>query len=140
MKKKNLLLAGFMIFSLCAMNPFASAQLKPEGKTYKKCDCSLPNYGCKSRPCLQDCERVCTFFLIKPSAISISKTEKVIVQIFDATGRLVKAFRGKEMLGGNTEINWDKKDDYGNAVSPGIYFATVNAGNHSETKKISISK
>jgi flagellar hook assembly protein FlgD len=78
----------------------------------------------------------------KPTSIliPISITEKVISRVFDATGRLEKTFPENQLLRGKKEINWDKKDENGNPVSPGIYLVKLTAGNYSETKKIPVFK
>jgi flagellar hook capping protein FlgD len=160
MKKKNLLIAGIMVLMLSLMNQFGNAQTctGDEVLMSKGCVCGYKKYQCQSK-CARpnqiqsllkqgwyfgECGWCCPVLTdvadpIPGISLSLTKTGTSSIQIYDATGRLVKTFT-EVMQPGSTEINWDKKDDSGNAVSPGIYFVTVNVGNYSETKKISISK
>jgi hypothetical protein len=144
MKKKNFLFAGIMIFSLFVMNQFVNAQIKPYGKKYAKCNCSLPNYGCKSYPCFVDCDRVCTIIMrtslnnSTKVSVSLLKTEKVLVQISDLAGHSIKKLADGLMQKGVYQLGWDGKDENGNAVDNGVYFAKLNAGSYSEIKKILI--
>jgi type IX secretion system substrate protein len=67
----------------------------------------------------------------------LSQSEKVSIQIFDLSGRLVKTLVYNECQQGTHQIIWDTN---GNAVSSGIYFVTLISKDYSETKKISVIK
>jgi hypothetical protein len=68
--------------------------------------------------------------------LTLPKTEKVITQIFDATGRLVKTFTEINKQNGGNEINWDETDENGNAVTTGLYFVKMITAGFSETRKL----
>lgn len=67
---------------------------------------------------------------------SISKSQKVSVQIFDITGRLIKTFSDKEMSQGNQQIDWNATDNKGQAVGAGIYFLNLYDGEKSYSRKL----
>jgi flagellar hook assembly protein FlgD len=62
------------------------------------------------------------------------------LQIFDATGRLIKVIADETMQPGAHQFTWNAKDEKGNAVITGIYFLRFNTGNYSETKKLVVVK
>lgn len=70
------------------------------------------------------------FELENPSIVS--------VKIYDATGRLIKTLAERRMAKGEYQIDWDRKDAKGNAVSAGTYILQFNVGGETETRKLSI--
>ncbi len=59
----------------------------------------------------------------------------VSIQIFDATGRLVKTLVNEPRRGGSQRIIWYGLDDYGRKVSPGIYLFVYSHDNRVLLKK-----
>lgn len=68
-------------------------------------------------------------------SFSLDKTEKILVKIFDLTGRLMKTLTDKNFEQGVHELRWDAA-----GVTAGIYIVQLNTGNYRETKKISVIK
>jgi flagellar hook capping protein FlgD len=71
-----------------------------------------------------------SFELEQPSTVSI--------KIYDATGRMIKTLGKSRMLQGEHQIEWDKKDEQGNAVGAGIYILQFDAGTFSDRKKLTV--
>ena len=59
---------------------------------------------------------------------SIAKPHDVIVRIYDLSGRMIRNLGASELAAGNHYAAWNGKDDQGQNVSSGIYFARVTAG------------
>jgi hypothetical protein len=47
------------------------------------------------------------------------------VEIFDASGRLVRRLHDGELPAGETPLSWDGRDDMGRTVPAGVYHAKV---------------
>jgi blue copper oxidase len=71
---------------------------------------------------------------------TLSQSQKVSLNIFDASGRFVKAFVNLPSNAGEHQLIWNARDENGNAVNAGIYFLKLQAGAYSETKKIVVMK
>jgi hypothetical protein len=98
---------------------------------FRFCICVPNGNGNNSSNNLSGGESLATNFeLDKPSLISI--------KIYDATGRLVKTLANSRMAKGEHQIEWDRKDEQGNAVSAGTYILRLNSGNKTETRKLSV--
>jgi hypothetical protein len=67
-------------------------------------------------------------------AFNLAEQANVVIRIFDVTGRTV-ATLANDLLEENNEVTWDAS-----AVSPGIYFVEMKAGDYSETKKLSVTQ
>jgi hypothetical protein len=70
------------------------------------------------------------FEMDKPTIISI--------KIYDAAGRLIKTLANSRMPKGEHHIEWDRKDEQGNAVSAGIYILQFDADIFSDRKKLTV--
>jgi hypothetical protein len=68
------------------------------------------------------------FGLAKPSHVSL--------RIYDAAGRLVRVLVDERMDADRHEITWNGLDSAGRAVSSGIYFYSLIAGEFKETRKM----
>ena len=67
---------------------------------------------------------------------SLDTTRKVRLVVYDAQGRKVRTlFRGLVTAGQNTVI-WRATDDAGRAVSSGIYYYRLEAGDKQITRKM----
>jgi len=62
---------------------------------------------------------------IKYSLPSGSSNYHVIIKVYDITGKVVRTLTDKTQQSGTYEVLWNSKDDFGNSVSSGIYFYTV---------------
>jgi hypothetical protein len=61
----------------------------------------------------------------------LAAKSKVSLKVHDVTGRLVTILVSKSMDAGYHSAEWDA-----NGVAPGIYFATLTAGTHKDSKKL----
>ncbi len=61
---------------------------------------------------------------------------KVLLQLFDISGRLVKTLVDQHQVSGNFSIPWDGRDDTERTVAQGIYFYRLKTNRFSETKRI----
>ena len=62
----------------------------------------------------------------------------VRLTVFDLLGRKVKVLIDGNQAAGLNTITWDGKDDAGRDVASGIYFYHLDAGDISQTKKMSL--
>jgi hypothetical protein len=66
---------------------------------------------------------------------------KIILRIFDVTGRLVKTLLDAPLPAGIHEVTWDGAMDGGSAVSSGLYFYRLDAeGRFSASRKLVVLK
>ncbi|MFH2035502.1 MAG: FlgD immunoglobulin-like domain containing protein, partial [Candidatus Zixiibacteriota bacterium] len=61
------------------------------------------------------------------------------MEIFNIQGQIVRHYLG-ETDAGNVTIHWDGQSENGQTVASGIYFYRVNAGEYSDTKKMTLIK
>lgn len=72
---------------------------------------------------------------------SIPQTEKVHLAIYDIQGTLIKTLVDHELYNqGTYRVTWDGKDQLGQRVSSGIYFARILSGNFIKTIKMNLVK
>ncbi|RKZ14134.1 hypothetical protein DRQ50_09500, partial [bacterium] len=72
---------------------------------------------------------------------NLPDSRKVSLKIFDVSGRLVKTLIGDGMVGaGRNEVVWQGRDDSGRLVATGVYFCRLEAGNFSETRRMTLLK
>jgi hypothetical protein len=71
---------------------------------------------------------------------TLDRTEMVSLKIYDASGKLVKSLVDRSMIPGSYVEEWDGRDDHGNAVSSGLYFYRLVAGQRSISKKAILLK
>lgn len=68
-----------------------------------------------------------------------SEVRNSSLEVYDATGRLVKDFRiTPDAL--RTTLSWDGRDDQNRILGSGVYFLTLTAGDHSTTEKVLLVK
>lgn len=70
----------------------------------------------------------------------ITKLQRVKIEIYDVTGRLIKELLNEEKNPGVYSVNWDGKDNAGNTVSSSVYFYRIKSGDFSEAKKMILLK
>jgi len=72
---------------------------------------------------------------------SLPQTEKVRLEIYGIQGNLIKSLVDYDLYQqGSYEVVWDGRDNHGNRVSSGIYFAKMKAGKFAQTKKMNLVK
>lgn len=70
---------------------------------------------------------------------NLPRSEKVNVHIYDVRGNLVRTLLdGEQELSGYYRLNWNGQDDRGKPVSSGVYFYRIQAGNFTQTKKMTL--
>tara|TARA_B100001245_G_scaffold15028_1_gene10087 strand:- start:80 stop:265 length:186 start_codon:yes stop_codon:yes gene_type:complete len=60
--------------------------------------------------------------------------------VHDLMGRKVKSLVSLEKDAGYHSIRWDATNDFGESVSAGMYFYTIQAGEFRQTKKMILLK
>lgn len=73
-------------------------------------------------------------------AFQIGESGLVALEIFDASGRLVKTLVNENRAAGNYTERWDGRNNIGQQVSSGIYFYQINAGSFRQVKKMILLK
>ncbi|MCK6558089.1 VCBS repeat-containing protein [candidate division KSB1 bacterium] len=73
-------------------------------------------------------------FFVPPNA----RQQRVVIKIFDLTGRLVRVLFDREVAPGRYEVMWDGKDAHNNELASGTYVYRLEAGNIAITKKMSL--
>ncbi len=68
-------------------------------------------------------------------SLTLPKTGRYSVRIYNLAGQVVKNFEG-EAAAGSTRITWDGKDQKGSPVSSGVYFYKAGANGLFQTKKM----
>ncbi len=67
---------------------------------------------------------------------SIHNSTDVNITVFNALGQTVNVLVNQKQNTGNYRVNWNGKDNSGNAVSSGVYFYTLKAGDFTSTRKM----
>jgi hypothetical protein len=74
-------------------------------------------------------------------ACDLAAPSRVSLQVFDASGRLVRVLAaGQDLTAGHHELTWNGRDDAGRAVAGGVYFYRLDAGSYHETRKMTLVK
>ena len=73
-------------------------------------------------------------------SFSIPQSQKVVIHIFDGTGKLIRTIADAQMQAGAHQFTWNAADENGKAVASGIYYLKFSAGNYAETRKVSVIK
>jgi FlgD Ig-like domain len=68
----------------------------------------------------------------------IEKSQQVILEIFDVTGKLIRKLIDNNMNAGSHELFWDGRDGKGNALHSGIYFYSIKSGKEHLSKKMTL--
>jgi flagellar hook assembly protein FlgD len=58
-------------------------------------------------------------------SFSLPQSQKVSVQIFDVSGRLVKIIANTQMEAGIHQLTWNATDENGTAVAKGMYYLKI---------------
>jgi hypothetical protein len=74
-------------------------------------------------------------------SFGIVKTEKVVVSIFDVSGRRVKKLADRVFEGGkNHDLRWDGTNEEGRSVARGVYFYQLRSPSFTSQKKLTALK
>jgi len=68
--------------------------------------------------------------------LALPSASPVRVDIFDASGRLVRTVADGAMPAGYHDVNWDGKDGDGRAAASGVYWYRVTAGAEERSRKL----
>jgi hypothetical protein len=71
-------------------------------------------------------------------AYSLPAPSRVAIVVLDVAGRRVRSLVEGVRPEGRHEVRWDGRDDAGAAVSPGVYFARVEARGQTDVRKIAL--
>ena len=72
--------------------------------------------------------------------VQIAQKSKLLVQVFDAKGRLVNTLINNNIDVGYYHVMWNGKDSKGYDMSTGVYFISVVSGIDRNTQKIILLK
>ncbi|HIC02497.1 TPA: T9SS type A sorting domain-containing protein [Candidatus Poribacteria bacterium] len=75
----------------------------------------------------------------------LASSEKVVVQIYDASGHLMRRIdMGLRSAGDYTSRGksayWDGRNEFGEQAASGVYYYTICAGGYTETRKMLLLK
>lgn len=65
-----------------------------------------------------------------------SDVRQVQLDIVDVTGRRVRRLMEQPLGGGNYRVSWDRADDSGRAVRPGVYHVRLRAGEERDSEGV----
>ena len=71
---------------------------------------------------------------------SLPKQSDTKIVIYDLLGHKVRDWQFYKQQAGTHDVIWDAKDTQGNSISSGIYFYSLQADDHHETKKMILLK
>ncbi|HRY83604.1 MAG TPA: FlgD immunoglobulin-like domain containing protein, partial [Candidatus Cloacimonadota bacterium] len=73
-------------------------------------------------------------------SFNLPKAGAASLNVYNVKGQLVKTLVNGELAFGNHSIVWNGTDNNGAAVSSGVYYYRLNAGNNTETRKMVLVK
>jgi flagellar hook assembly protein FlgD len=65
---------------------------------------------------------------------------RVRLFVFDLSGRVVRTLVDDDQPGGSYDVEWDGKNDSGEAIASGVYFYALNVGTQKMTRKLVLLK
>ena len=100
------------------------------GRDGRKREPGIPNapalYGSFPNPAS---DRTCLSY-------AVGREDKVLMQIYNIRGQLVKTLVNKRLPVGYYDIEWNGTDQKGAAVASGSYFYRLRVGNFVETRRM----
>jgi flagellar hook assembly protein FlgD len=66
----------------------------------------------------------------------LARAGDVRIRVFDASGRLVRVLKTGDMDRGSHTAIWNGRDDDGRSVARGVYYARLESGGVSATRKL----
>ncbi|MCG3155935.1 MAG: hypothetical protein DKINENOH_02543 [bacterium] len=73
-------------------------------------------------------------FFVPPSSLQ----QRVVIKIFDLTGRLVRVLFDREIAPGRYEVIWDGRDAHNNELASGMYVYRLEAGDRVIVKRMTL--
>jgi len=73
-------------------------------------------------------------------SFTLSKTDRVVVNIYNIKGQLVNSLFDGQLNAGKHFIRWDGKDNDKKSLASGVYFYNIISGNNNITKKMIMMK
>jgi serine protease len=71
---------------------------------------------------------------------ALSEPVEVLLAVYDIRGRRVGVLAGARFGTGEFTVSWDRTNDAGHRVGPGVYFAHLKAGDLRATRKLVLAK
>jgi hypothetical protein len=71
---------------------------------------------------------------------AIEKTGRVIIEVYNANGQMIRKLTDQEMTTGEYSVDWDGRNENGDVVKGGYYFYKITVGNVSLTEKMILVK
>ncbi|NLA45583.1 MAG: T9SS type A sorting domain-containing protein, partial [Candidatus Cloacimonetes bacterium] len=71
---------------------------------------------------------------------SLAEPGKVIIDIYNQKGELVRNLLNGNFTAGNNKVFWDGLDNQGKIVSSGVYYYRMRNGAYSSTRKMLLLK
>jgi len=71
---------------------------------------------------------------------NLKTPQPVMIEIFNTKGQLVRTLKSDVNYSGKNSLEWDAKDESGNAVSAGVYLFNVKSGRYTSSKKMILLK
>jgi hypothetical protein len=71
---------------------------------------------------------------------SVSRSERVVLAVYDASGRHITTLIDRDMVPGEYSEEWDGRDAHGNAVATGVYMIRLRQGQTALTRKAVLLK
>lgn len=66
--------------------------------------------------------------------------ERVVLSVYDTSGRLIRTLVDETRNRGTHEVTWDGRDGAGSTVGSGVYFYRLTAGNYSASRRMVLLK
>jgi flagellar hook assembly protein FlgD len=73
-------------------------------------------------------------------AFGLPTAGQVRLNIYNVLGQQVRTLVDEYMVAGYHEVSWNGRDDGGQAVSSGVYFYRLEAGQFGQTRKMMLVK
>jgi len=112
-------------YERCLLNPSGEGQQSGGGPVIQPL-----LYACRPNP----------FSRRTQISYQFPKTGKVVLRVYDASGRVVKTLQNGMQERGSYTVSWDGRDDRGRTVANGVYFYRVDAPGLRDTKKAVVTK
>jgi Zn-dependent metalloprotease len=72
--------------------------------------------------------------------VPTDKTVTVRIRVYNSRGQLVRTLVDQPVSGGSYHVEWDRLNDRGQRVPPGVYVATMEAGSFKSTRKLVVTR